>query len=85
MPHTGEQSDQEQQFIGVPLNRLQEPGDFFLFQGRDFFLIHLRQVTGIGGIVANRTNFNSLIQSLVKRPMNIFNGLCGPFSRCSLL
>ena len=23
LPHTGEQSDQEQQFIGVPLNRLQ--------------------------------------------------------------
>ena len=34
LPHTGEQSDQEQQFIGVPLNRLQEPGDFFLFQWR---------------------------------------------------
>ena len=61
LTHTSEQSDQEQQFILVPSNRFKELGDFLLFQGSDFFLVDLRQVTGIGGVMANRTNLNSRI------------------------
>mgnify|MGYP004546315749 FL=1 len=59
----------------MPLNGAQERSCCIVIKDCQFLFRNFRQDTGVGGILAQRSVCNSLLERLVQDSMNIFDRL----------